>query len=386
MICPINKEGISGIAQMNKSSRRSCEMTNWSKILLLLVAFGFVLGSIGGASSENHSRFGTSSWSSSLSTTMQEGLMQEIRQNPHNPVSWRKWGKLQLDNLEYAEAYRIFRKGSDFNPDDPGLRHHVQVHEAFHGPSCFLNNHPLEIPPLEKPKLPEKVFLTLSVPEAPVSIQRWKGKLPPSQRLQLIHASKEPILSRQACQYLIDAALQVAETHGWTKNRHVHAPTCDMPAHTLPPPALSWIRNAFDEVLYPLIQEAFGDQLDLSELRMQDCFIVRYDGEDGPGFTDLMPHEDESLISITIALNDMDEYEGGGLYIAPTQDLLNGPAGTVLFFAGGLVHGGYPVKKGTRWILTAFLYCDANASGKKRGFLLREMEMDDEANNYDALE
>jgi hypothetical protein len=321
---------------------------------------------------------------------MQQRLMQDIQQNPHNPVAWRKWGKLQLDSLEYAEAYRIFRKGSELNPDDPGLRHHVQVHDAFHGPlSALSNHHSLEIPPLVKSQFPhgKEVFLTLSVPEAPSSVQRWRGKrLPPSQRLQLIHASKEPILSRQACQYLINAALQVAETHGWTKNRHVQAPTCDMPAHTLPPPALLWIRKAFDEALYPLIQEVFGDQLDLSELRMQDCFIVRYDGEDGPGFTDLMPHEDESLISITIALNDMDEYEGGGLYIAPTQDLLNGPAGTVLCFAGGLVHGGYPVKKGTRWILTAFLYCDANASGKKPGYSLQEIKLDDKAQNVDDRE
>jgi hypothetical protein len=122
--------------------------------------------------------------------------------------------------------------------------------------------------------------------------------------------------------------------------------------------------------------------VDVENLCIQDCFVVRYDADGpedtqhghGPGFAHLKPHEDESLISLTIALNDMDEYEGGGLYIASTQDLLNGPAGTVLCFPGSLVHGGYKVTKGTRWILTVFIYCDANRSGKPAGYTLKQFE------------
>jgi len=264
---------------------------------------------------------------------------------------------------------------SIYCPDDDGLRHHAQVWGAFHGDTTTSSGD-LEIPPLERPAT-DDVFLTLDCAEVPNPVKKWKGKLPPSQRTRLLHASREPILSRQACRYLIDTAIAVAETRGWTKNRHLQAPTCDIPAHDLPLPAQIWIRRAFEEVLFPLIQDAFGDQLDLNFLRIQDCFVVRYDGEDGPGFTDLMPHEDESLVSLTIVLNDSDEYEGGGLYVAPTQDLLDGPAGTVLCFAGSLVHGGYPVTKGTRWILTAFLYCDANASGKEPGYTLAKIRIDD---------
>jgi hypothetical protein len=95
----------------------------------------------------------------------------------------------------------------------------------------------------------------------------------------------------------------------------------------------------------------------------------------GPGFAHLKPHGDESLISLTIALNDIDENERRGLYIESTQDLLNGPAGTVLCFPGSLVHGGYKVTKGTRWILTVFLYCDANRSGKPAGYTLENLKM-----------
>jgi len=43
-------------------------------------------------------------------------------------------------------------------------------------------------------------------------------------------------------------------------------------------------------------------------------------------------------------------------------------------FAGGLVHGGYPVTRGTRWILTVFLYVNANESGEDPGYTLRALD------------
>ena len=125
------------------------------------------------------------------------------------------------------------------------------------------------------------------------------------------------------------------------------------------------------DALLPLLAKTVAPELDIdpNNLHIQDCFIVRYDGstDTGPGFDSLRPHEDESLLSVTIALNDPTEYDGGGLYIHSTGDLLNGDAGTVLCFAGQLVHGGYPVTRGTRWILTVFLYVDANESGMPAG-------------------
>ena len=134
------------------------------------------------------------------------------------------------------------------------------------------------------------------------------------------------------------------------------------------------------EVLFPLLAKSFPCEIGVkaNKLRIQDLFVVRYDGdgseENRPGFASLRPHEDESIISLTIALNDMSDYEGGGLFIASTGDLLNGDSGTVLTFAGELVHGGYPVTKGTRWILTVFLYLDDNLSGKDPGYTLESIE------------
>lgn len=304
-------------------------------------------------------------------------LMEQLAITKSDPNLWRRLGKLQLDAGEYAEAHRIFCQGSDHCPSDAGLLHHVNVWNTFHHsdvPSPLLTVEPT-IEGLNLPSLDDN-FLSLHVPTVPITVQKWKGPCAPRERTLLVHASRHPILSREACDFLIDAASQVAKKRGWTTNRHIQAPTCDIPAHDLSPEAQVWIQQAFRNILIPVIEQLFQSQLDVAtELRVQDCFIVQYDhGDHGPRFSSLKLHEDESLISITITLNDMAEYKGGGLFISSTGDLLNGDAGTVLCFAGGLIHGGYPVSAGTRWILTAFLYADSNQSGRPPGYTLREIE------------
>ena len=98
---------------------------------------------------------------------------------------------------------------------------------------------------------------------------------------------------------------------------------------------------------------------------------------ESPGFASLKPHQDESTFSITVALNDRDAYEEGGLWIASAGDVLNGDAGTTLCFCGDIVHGGYPVRRGTRCrIWTVFLYTDTNRSGKKPGYVLEQQLAD----------
>ncbi len=313
---------------------------------------------------------------------------------------WKRLGKLRLDAGEYAEAARIFRYGSERCPWDEGLRHHCRVHDAFHGDvgSDKVDDHkatthvkvpdPMQIPATNGSD-DDALFLMLDVPpqNVPANILQFSGAEVATPSLtRIICASKRPILSGEACRFLIQSAQEAAaQRGGYTTDRHVHAPTCDIPVFELSSPAVRWIRRGFDRVLLPLVASTLPPELGLSadSLRIQDCFIVRYDGKDDdelhrntssdgrrPGFASLRPHEDESLVSLTIALNDMSEYEGGGLFVASTGDLLNGDAGTVLCFAGGLVHGGYPVAKGTRWILTVFLYIDRNLSGLEPGYTI----------------
>lgn len=345
----------------------------WQTILLAIISDSSV-----GLSSDN----GSCGLSAQLQSLVENLAASSTGDVPVDKAKlWRRLGKIQLDAGEYAEARQIFCHGSTCCPSDEGLRHHVRVWDTFHAAnehvSTDTKTNSAVPPPLEISSDPD-LFLSFDVPveSIPKSVKKWKGQMPSSERRRLIHASKKPILPREACQFLIDSALQSVKEHGWTTDRHVQAPTCDIPVFDLPPEAQIWCRQAFHSVLFPLLAEAVGPELEISagELRVQDCFIVRYDATEGPGFSSLRPHEDESLLSLTIALNDMTEYEGGGLFISSTGDLLNGDAGTVLCFAGGLVHGGYPMSRGTRWILTVFLYVDSNESGKIPGYTLRALE------------
>jgi predicted 2-oxoglutarate/Fe(II)-dependent dioxygenase YbiX len=69
-------------------------------------------------------------------------------------------------------------------------------------------------------------------------------------------------------------------------------------------------------------------------------------------------HCDQSQFSLTIALNEQAEYEGGGTFFADVAEPQNCDTGGVIAFDGSLVHGGHPVRSGVRYIAVAFLYAD----------------------------
>jgi predicted 2-oxoglutarate/Fe(II)-dependent dioxygenase YbiX len=88
---------------------------------------------------------------------------------------------------------------------------------------------------------------------------------------------------------------------------------------------------------------------------VHDAFCVRYAAEKS---TNHLPvHTDESTHSFVIALNDCDEYEGGGTYFPQNDRIFRLKVGEVLSFRGdSLSHGGEAVTKNVRYILVAFLY------------------------------
>ena len=75
-----------------------------------------------------------------------------------------------------------------------------------------------------------------------------------------------------------------------------------------------------------------------------------------------------ALFSFNVALNDLDEYAGGGTYFrqldgiegvdcaqgAEAADVLRSPKGHLLAHSSALMHGGHAVSSGVRYILVAF--------------------------------
>ena len=151
---------------------------------------------------------------------------------------WRRLGKIQLDAGEYAEAQQIFRCGAKRCPFDKRLVHHLQVWDAFHADSLDQdgkneNNNILEAPePLEYPlgsDSDSNLFLSLDVPDdaIPEAVLNWplNNSYDGAKRTRLIHASKEPLLNRKACRFLIKSALETVKKRGWTTDRtttHTH--------------------------------------------------------------------------------------------------------------------------------------------------------------------
>lgn len=130
-------------------------------------------------------------------------------------------------------------------------------------------------------------------------------------------------------------------------------PTTDLPIHSVPA-LLHWFNRAMATRLAPLLGPHFG--FEPATLRVHDAFVVKYREDEQK----LLPfHTDESLYSLTIALNDRDEYSGGGTYFADLRSSISVPAGHVVAFEGSLFHSGAPVIKGTRYIIAAFLYIES---------------------------
>jgi tetratricopeptide (TPR) repeat protein len=173
----------------------------------------------------------------------------------------------------------------------------------------------------------------------------------------------DSVLTKEECKQAIQWAEEASKNlpGGWTTSRHYAVPTTDIPVHEIPK-MLSWFNKVFYTRLQRLLGEQFGENEvgeDGSAVYIHDAFIVRYDSRGGQRHLPL--HRDESTHSFTIALNSLDEYEGGGTYVSQLKRSVKPEQGGVVSFRGSdLLHGGDPVIKGTRYIIVAFCYADLN--------------------------
>ena len=225
---------------------------------------------------------------------------------------------------------------------------------------------------------------------------------------------------------------------GWTTARHTNYPTTDVPIQELPD-TLEWFREkALPETLYPFLANAYGRRAGVApsrvlqrklprfvvilaintrvrrthmvqtfartkrrerltfllppssrfalpnakNLRVVDGFVVKYNATAGQSF--LKPHRDGSVVSFNIALNGLDEYEGGGTWIARLDDSADMSAGNVrsdrghvLAHASGMLHGGHHITSGVRYILVCFVILKEYANFAVR-FYERVRDLDPE--------
>ena len=180
----------------------------------------------------------------------------------------------------------------------------------------------------------------------------------------LIHKTKNSVISKEECERIIGEAEYVASLSEWTKNRHGNYPTTDLPLVELPE-TLKFLRVALVERIYPMLQAQFGVFLpDPSKLRLADGFVVKYDAQGGQ--RELKPHRDGSVVSFNIALNPASEFEGGGTWFASLDDAIRIDQGQIVSHSSALLHGGYGITSGKRYILVGFVILEGYDSWSMR--------------------
>ncbi|EOD40116.1 hypothetical protein EMIHUDRAFT_108627 [Emiliania huxleyi CCMP1516] len=162
--------------------------------------------------------------------------------------------------------------------------------------------------------------------------------------------SRSPLFSAVECERAVAAAeAHAAKSGGWTTSRHRAVPTTDVPVHEVPE-LLRWFNHAMAGRIAPLLAAQF--RVAAADIRVHDAFLVRYSASGGQAHLPL--HTDESVLSLTVVLND--EFEGGGTFFADLRRSLSPPVGHLVAFHGRALHGGEPIVSGVRYIVAAFLY------------------------------
>ena len=251
-----------------------------------------------------------------------------LKSDPTDGDAHHKIGTAMLGQGRWADAHAAWREGVAVAPDHPALSSQAAKDEAY-------------------------------APGVPAADQTLCSVAFESVHDGGIWATPEssPLMTEAECAEWVRLAEKAGEARGgWTTSRHYAVPTTDIPVHAIPDLLPLWNRLMRDK-LASLLSAACPDEMPKpSSVRVHDAFVVRYEA----GAQHHLPmHVDQSAVSVTLALNDEGEYEGGGTtFAAPVGKTVRPGRGHVVAFKGGLQHGGSPVTRGVRYIVAAFLFAE----------------------------
>ena len=251
-----------------------------------------------------------------------------LESTPNDGDAHHKIGTAMLGQGRWADAHAAWREGAAAHPDHPALSSQLDKDRAY-------------------------------APGVPASVE-----IPSGLGFESVHdagiwatTQSAPLLTEAECAEWVRVAEKAgAARGGWTTSRHYAVPTTDIPVHAIPHLLPLW-NDFMRDKLAPLIASMCPSEMPTpSSVRVHDAFVVRYES----GAQHHLPmHVDQSAMSVTLALNDAGEYDGGGtMFAAPVGETVRPGRGHVVAFKGGLQHGGSPVTRGTRYIVAAFLFAE----------------------------
>lgn len=262
-------------------------------------------------------------------------------------------------------------------PERAVIDQNLQMHSAMTRKSeeTFYGFYPEGFETFDFNKIPKWKYYSLKKPDIGMDTQTskcediWSEMLrlneriipPPFTSKDLARVSLSPILSDSECEEIISEC----ENHYWgwgTSNERYGTPKERVGSMI----KLEDLSRTYSLVnfellprLFPAIIDAFPSINSAPEnLRLGTCRVVKYNADEGR--VELGMHRDGLLITANIALNDQDEYEGGGTIIEGLPSFMNAPIrlkrGHVLLHPGDVKHGGAPITKGVRYVLVCFIF------------------------------
>ncbi|GMI02979.1 hypothetical protein TrRE_jg3040, partial [Triparma retinervis] len=174
--------------------------------------------------------------------------------------------------------------------------------------------------------------------------------------LEVLLERARNLIEASSCTAAVASAEEyVSKSGGWTTQRHYKVPTTDVQVYKVKG-ILDWLNAALESVIFPALYSSFRDLIGGRRLRVFDAFFVKYCFDSGQRRLPL--HNDQSLISLTIAMNPRSSFVGGGTWFMETGEACLTDIGGVTAFRGELEHRGEGIGGGVRYIVAAFLYAE----------------------------
>mmetsp|Transcript_41 Transcript_41/g.89 ORF Transcript_41/g.89 Transcript_41/m.89 type:complete len:359 (-) Transcript_41:162-1238(-) len=188
----------------------------------------------------------------------------------------------------------------------------------------------------------------------PASKVAWKTFIAslPENRVAKVHTV--PLLSREECENIIDStngAEKVSDS--WDLAHDPYLQTRDWALSAVA--GKDYASEIIESRVKPVMSRLF--RVDVADITLDDLHIVEYSGDEGQeskGRQGVPVHQDQSSISVNIALSPPESFQGGGTYFRNLDATLTPPQGSALFHSGGVYHQGNNITSGKRYVMVGF--------------------------------
>ena len=221
-----------------------------------------------------------------------------LRKMPNSPKIWLELGSLMVKSQEYSEAERAFRVGAHRAPDNEMLSAAALSLGGDSAAYCRSNMGDAAAAAVDLSDsnfdgfqaAPDEI---LSRDQADRAVD-WKAAGSDLHERGAVFRSRGPLLDPDDCAWVIREVEAHCAVHGWTTDRHVQAPTTDVPVSQVPA-IREWFDKALRTTLLPMLASRYPRLIPGADcLRVMDAFVVRYDAREQAS---LPMHQDENTFS-----------------------------------------------------------------------------------------